>query len=87
MSGRLWTVRPVEQMDFAVLRDILDVSDATLSKHLESLAEAGYVRLNKAASASRTDARRLTWITLTPAGRNAFDAHLRALQEIAGIAD
>jgi DNA-binding MarR family transcriptional regulator len=86
MSGRLWTVRPVEQMDFAVLRDILDVSDATLSKHLKTLAEARYVSLNKA-SASRADARRLTWITLTPAGRNAFDAHLRALQEIAGIAD
>jgi DNA-binding MarR family transcriptional regulator len=80
-------LRPVEQMDFAVLRDILDVSDATLSKHLKTLAEARYVSLNKAASASRTDARRLTWITLTPAGRNAFDAHLRALQEIAGIAD
>jgi DNA-binding MarR family transcriptional regulator len=80
-------LRPVEQMDFTVLRDILDVSDATLSKHLKTLAEARYVSLSKAASASRTDARRLTWITLTPAGRNAFDAHLRALQEIAGIAD
>jgi hypothetical protein len=35
----------------------------------------------------RSDARRLTWIALTPAGRNAFGAHLRALQEIAGITD
>lgn len=79
-------LRPVEQMDFAVLRDTLDVSDATLSKHLKTLAEARYVSLTKVASAARTDARRLTWVTLTPAGRNAFDAHVRALQEIAGIA-
>lgn len=78
-------LRQVDQMDFAVLRGTLDVSDATLSKHLKTLAEAGYASLSKAASASRSDARRLTWIALTPAGRDAFDAHLRALQEIAGI--
>ena len=80
-------LRPVEQMDFAVLRDTLNVSDATLSKHLKTLVEAGYVSLTKAASAARTDARRLTWVTLTPAGQNAFDAHVRALKEIAGTAD
>lgn len=79
-------LRAVEQMDFAVLRDTLNVSDATLSKHLKTLAEAGYVSLTKAASAARTDARRLTWVTLTPAGRNAFDAHVQALKEIAGTA-
>jgi DNA-binding MarR family transcriptional regulator len=78
-------LRPVNQMDFAVLRDTLGLSDATLSKHLKALAEAKYISLIKAASASRTDARRLTWVALTPAGRNAFDAHLRALQQIAGI--
>lgn len=80
-------LRPVEQVDFAVLRDTLGLSDATLSKHLRTLAEAGYVRLTKAASAARKDARRLTWVTLTPAGRDAFDAHVRALQQIAGTAD
>jgi DNA-binding MarR family transcriptional regulator len=79
-------LRPVEQMDFAVLRNTLNVSDATLSKHLKTLAEARYVSLTKAASAARADARRLTWVTLTPAGRNAFDAHVRALEEIAGTA-
>jgi DNA-binding MarR family transcriptional regulator len=79
-------LRPVEQMDFAVLRNTLNVSDATLSKHLKTLAEARYVSLTKAASAARADARRLTWVTLTPAGRNAFDAHVRALEEIVGTA-
>lgn len=80
-------LRPVEQMDFAVLRDALNVSDATLSKHVKTLAEVGYVSTTKSASAARADARRLTWVTLTPAGRKAFEAHLRALQEIAGTAD
>lgn len=83
---RICGILRLEQMDFAVLRDTLDVSDAMLSKHLKTLAAAGFVSLSKAASAARTDARRLTWVALTRAGRNAFDAHVRALQEIASSA-
>lgn len=74
----------VDRLDFAVLRDALNVSDATLSKHLKTLATAGYVSSSKVASTSRDDARRITWLSLTGAGRSAFDAHVRALQEIAG---
>ncbi|MBP1325470.1 DNA-binding MarR family transcriptional regulator [Leucobacter exalbidus] len=77
-------LRPVEQLDFAVLRDALNISDATLSKHLKTLVTAGYVSSNKAAFAGRNDARRITWLALTSAGRVAFDAHVRALQQIAG---
>ncbi|WP_157156807.1 transcriptional regulator [Diaminobutyricimonas sp. LJ205] len=77
-------LRPVAQLDFAVLRDALNVSDATLSKHLKTLAATGYVSSSKAASAGRGDARRITWLSLTPTGRSAFDAHVRALQQIAG---
>jgi len=77
-------LRPVDTMDFAVLRDTLGVSDATLSKHLKALTDAGYTSTTKSASASRSDARRLTWVGLTPVGRKAFEAHVRALQDIAG---
>lgn len=79
-------LRAVNQMDFAVLRDSLGTADAALSKHLKTLSEAGYVQLAKAPSAHRNDARRLTWVGLTPAGKAAFDAHIRALREIAGTA-
>ncbi|WP_108667045.1 transcriptional regulator [Euzebya rosea] len=75
-------LRPVDRLEFAVLRDTLDVSDATLSKHLKTLATAGYVVADKAASEQRRDARRLTWLSLTSAGRTAFDAHVRALRAI-----
>ena len=77
-------LRPVDRLDFAVLRDTLGVSDATLSKHVKTLGSAGYVASSKAASVERLDARRVTWLSLTPEGRSAFDAHVRALQEIAG---
>lgn len=76
-------LRPLDEIDFSVLRDTLGVSDATLSKHLKVLADANFVRTAKRASASRDDSRRLTWISLTSEGRKAFDAHVEKLKLIA----
>lgn len=83
ISGML---RGAEKVDFAVLRDTLGVSDASLSKHLKTLANAGYITTTKARSASRSDARRLTWVSQTAAGRAAFDAHVAELRRITGDA-
>ena len=66
----------VQEAEFAAIRDIVEVSDSVLSKHLAALGEAGYVRLRKAA----LDGRQRTWASLTRAGRKAFDGHLAALQ-------
>jgi len=80
ISGLL---RHVEQIDFAVLRDTLGITDATLSKHLRILVEAGYATTTKSRSATRSDARRITWIAQTRSGRAAFDAHVEELRRIA----
>ena len=80
-------LRHVGGLDFALVRDTLDVSDATLSKHVEVLAAAGYLASRKAASAERGDARRVMWLSLTSDGQRAFDGHVRALREIAGAID
>lgn len=76
-------LRRLDRLDFSLLRDSLDVSDATLSKHIKTLTGVGYVTSRKAASTDRADARRVMWISLTRDGRAAFDAHIRALREIA----
>jgi DNA-binding MarR family transcriptional regulator len=76
-------LRAVDELDFAVLRDTLGISDATLSKHLKVLSTAGLVNSKKAASESRSDARRLTWLRMTDEGRVVFDNHIRALRLIA----
>ncbi|MGA8114083.1 MAG: transcriptional regulator [Actinocatenispora sp.] len=75
-------LRSVDELDFAVLRDTLGVSDATLSKHLKVLSTAGLVASNKTASALRADSRRITWLSLTGTGRRSFDEHVRALRAI-----
>jgi len=81
ISGML---RGVEKIDFAVLRDTIGISDATLSKHLKVLGDAGYITTSKVRSATRNDARRLTWISQTATGRAAFDAHVAELRRITG---
>lgn len=76
-------LRHVDRVEFATLRDTLDVTDAALSKHLKVLVDAGYAESTKVRSTARSDARRLTWIALTPHGRGVFDAHVEELRRIA----
>lgn len=80
-------LRAVDELDFAVLRDTLGISDAALSKHLKALASAGLVSSKKVASTARADARRLTWLRLTTEGGRVFDGHIQALRQIASGAD
>jgi DNA-binding MarR family transcriptional regulator len=70
----------VDTMDFAAVRDAVGVSDSVLSKHVKQLQEAGYVRIHKATVASRVRTR----LSLTPAGRVAFGAHIAELRRITG---
>lgn len=76
-------LRSVDELEFSVVRDALAIDDAKLSKHLKVLADAGLVSLRKDWSSARTDLRRLTWVTLTPTGSTALEAHLAALANIA----
>lgn len=70
----------VDSMDFATVRDTVGVSDSVLSKHVKQLEDAGYVRIGKATVASRVR----TSLSLTKAGRAAFEAHVAELRRITG---
>ena len=72
----------VSEAEFSTLRDLLDVSDSVLSKHLAALAEVQYVRSRKGVHRGR----RTTWVSLTSTGRRALSAHVAVLRElIAGV--
>jgi DNA-binding MarR family transcriptional regulator len=79
----LATLSAVSEAEFATLRDVLDVSDSVLSKHISALADAGYVRSRKGVQAGR----RTTWIALTGAGREALRAHVAALRRLIDMID
>lgn len=70
-------------VEFATLRDILEVSDSVLSKHLSALENAGYL-----SSRRETRAKRLrVWVSLTSAGLAAYEGHVEALRQITRAAE
>ena len=70
-------------VEFAALRDRLELSDSALSKQLATLEDAGYVHLDRPATGRR---RRVT-VALTSSGRTAFDGHVAALRDVLAAAD
>lgn len=72
---------PLQEAEFQILRDELNVSDSVLSKHLKQLEEAGYVKFRKGA----VNGRQRMWATLTTSGRRAFASHVEELQRLAGV--
>jgi len=66
------------KVEFSLLQDRLGMSKSALSKHLSHLAEAGYVRQDRAVR----DSRSRLWLSLTGTGTRAYAAHVRALQQI-----
>ena len=72
-----------EWIDFVRLRDIVEVTDGNFGSHVNTLAEAGLLLIDKGFVGKRPRTR----ISLAPAGRIAFDVYLTELQAIlAGIA-
>jgi len=64
--------------DFAYLRGTLGLTDGNLSRNLGVLEDAGYVAIEKVFEARRPR----TWVSATPAGREALAAELQALREL-----
>lgn len=69
-----------DTIDFGYLRDLVEVSDSLLSKHLGVLEGAGYVEIRKGYQGRRPR----TWLALTRAGHEAFDHYLETLARITG---
>ncbi|MDU0348539.1 transcriptional regulator [Actinomyces sp. MRS3W] len=77
-GGEVWTGT---EMKFSALRDAVGLSDASLSKQLTALENAGYVRRHRDYGVMRS--LDVVWVSLTPSGLKAFEEHVAALREIA----
>ena len=69
----------VEQIDFATLRNHLQVSDSALSRQASQLEGLGIVAVRKGYIGKRPR----TWFSLTPKGHKLWKSHLAALQATA----
>ncbi|MFJ6806155.1 winged helix-turn-helix domain-containing protein [Streptomyces anulatus] len=71
-----------DEAEFAAVRDGCRVSDSVLSKNASALDAAGYLHVRK----GHVGKRPRTWLSLTPAGRQALARHLAALQDLVDAA-
>lgn len=67
-----------DSIDFRTLRDLVQVSDSLLSKHITTLEDAGYLAVRKGYEGRRGR----TWLSLTPAGVAAYRRYLEVLTSI-----
>lgn len=68
-----------DSVEFAAVRDQLQVSDSVLSRQAAQLEELGIVEIKKGYVGKRPR----TWLGLTADGRAQWSSHLAALQAIA----
>lgn len=68
-------------LEFGALEESLGISTSLLSKQLKTLADAGYLAIEKR---PQRFGRPRTWLRLTPAGKLAYLRHIEALTQIVG---
>ncbi len=76
--GILAVLTEADMADFAFLKETLHLTDGNLSRHLQVLEEAGFVKVTKVFEGRRPR----TWLSATKAGRAAFARELAALREL-----
>jgi DNA-binding MarR family transcriptional regulator len=67
------------ELEFSALEEGLGISTSLLSKQLKTLADAGYVALEKR---PQPFGRPRTWLRLTPSGKLAYLQHIEALRQL-----
>lgn len=76
--GLLAVLVEARRADFTYLRDSLELTDGNLSRHLQVLEGAGYVKVTKTFEGKRPR----TWVSATKKGRAAFAAEVGALRAL-----
>ncbi len=80
ITATLATLEPTDAMTFPRMQELLDMTAGNLSTHVRKLEEAGYVDVTKAHH-GRTP---VTYLSLTTAGRRAFEDYTRRLRDLLG---
>ena len=81
--GILAVLREADKVEFGFLRDVLGLTDGNLSRHLQTLEEAGYVEVEKGYQGRRPR----TWAVISRAGSQALDRELGVLRALVARLD
>lgn len=81
--GILATLAEGSRVHFGYLQQTLGLTDGNLSRHLQTLAEAGYVWIEKGYAGKRPR----TWINITASGRRALRAEIALLRSLVSRMD
>jgi DNA-binding MarR family transcriptional regulator len=81
IMSTLMALAPQSQVDFRALGKALDLTDGNLGAHLQTLEEAGYIKVEK----SFIDRKPRTHLSVTSKGRARFEDHVAALREICRV--
>lgn len=76
--GVLVVLAEAKRADFGYLKTTLGLTDGNLGRHLQVLADAGLVKLDKVFEQRRPR----TWVTITKAGRTALAAEIDILEDL-----
>ena len=78
IMAALQALPPGEGLEFARLKKLTGATDGNLGAHIETLAKARYVAVDKSFVGKRPQTR----VTATAVGRGAFARHVASLREI-----
>jgi len=81
IMAALVSLEPRAQLDFRTLGTTLGLTDGNLGAHLQTLEEAGYIKVEKGFVARKPR----TQVSVTAKGRSRFEEHVAALREICGV--
>ena len=78
IMATLNTLPKGEKLEFTRLKGLLKATDGNLGAHIATLENAGYVAVEK----DFVDRKPRTRVSVTPAGRRAFERHVDYLRDL-----
>jgi DNA-binding MarR family transcriptional regulator len=67
-----------DQVDFTILKDLLDITDGNMASHISGLEKLGYLKVTKQFIGKKPN----TSYTATESGKAAFAEHVKALEKL-----
>ena len=67
-----------DQVDFTILKDLLDITDGNMASHISGLEKLGYLNVTKQFIGKKPN----TSYAATESGKAAFAEHVKALEKL-----